>query len=93
MPVRSRRRQWLLRRTVAEFAGQIFHNPIRVRRLQFVRCEAVLPNGVTQRPANVYLHRRLRQQTGDETGEHVAAAASRQVRIAGRVDKNVTGWR
>ena len=73
---------------VAEFHRQIFHGPVCARRLQFVRRRTVLPDGVADGFSGVGLQRRLREQSGDESGQHIAAAALREMRIAGRIHKN-----
>ena len=72
-------------------AHQIFHHPVRTSDLKQVGRRAVLPDGVTDRRQRVRLQRRLRQQSGQKTAEHVARTALRQKRIAGRVHEDLSG--
>ena len=61
--------------------------------LQFVRRRAMLPDGKTNQSADVGVQRPLRQQSGQVTRQHVAAATLRQMRIAGRVHENFPSLR
>ena len=68
---------------IAQFANQICDDPVCAARLQRIRRRAVLPDGKTNQFANVGLQRPLREQSREVARQHVAAAALRQMRIAG----------
>ena len=71
-----------MRSHVTEFVEEVFHDPIPTPGLECVRGRAVLPDGVTKRLAGIGLQSRLCQKSGDESRQHIATAALREMRIA-----------
>src|ERR1035437_825265 len=69
---------------------QILHHPVGAHGLQPICRRAVLPNGIANRLERISPQRGLGQQTGEIPGQHVAAAALGQVRIARRIHINLT---
>ena len=74
---------------IPNLAGEIFDGPVGSGGLQAVGGGAVLPDGVADGLARVGLQGGLGEQTGDEAGQQIAAAALRQPGIAGGVQENV----
>ena len=73
----------------ADDIRQVFDDPIPPFAREFVRRRAVLPHRVGDGFERVGLEFRLCQQAADEAREQVAAAALREVRIAGGVHEDV----
>ena len=67
---------------------QIFDHPVSPRSLEGISGRAVLPHGVTNGLEHISPQVGLGQQAGQIPGQHVAAAALGQVRIARRVHIN-----
>ena len=74
---------------VANFVHEVFNHPIAAARLQGVCRRPMLPHGVGERTQWIVLPFGLRQQAGNVTRQHVAAAALREMRIAGGIHQDI----
>jgi hypothetical protein len=76
---------------VAEVVDQFFDGPVWAGVVQAVSGLAVAPDAVAQSGEGVCLEQRLREESGEETGQGIPAAALSEGGVTGAVNKDGAG--
>src|SRR5207244_2134456 len=77
--------------SISKHVEQVLHRPVAALLAEAICRRAVLPDAVANGAAGFALQGGLGQEAAEVTGKHVPAAPLGEVRVAGRVHKDLSG--